>query len=156
MCCHRRIIYATCGHSTFSPQPLVECRLASIDPTVQWSSGCQIVAHPYKSLRLDRLCPTCQQRREVLLHEIDESSVVRFDEWQWKVSYGMPGHGGKDYWTKKMEERQEAERLKEREKEKGKDTPNSARSTKRFSWRRSRRKRAEPPSDLARNHWASP
>ncbi|EME88281.1 uncharacterized protein MYCFIDRAFT_76111 [Pseudocercospora fijiensis CIRAD86] len=112
MCCHSRVIFATCGHSSFCPRPLVECRHASFDPSVPWSTGCEIVAHPYKSLRLDQLCPPCQKRRDALIRDIEEQQVVKFDEWQWKVSYGMPSHGGKDYWGKKAEEREAEERKK--------------------------------------------
>ncbi|KAK4507453.1 hypothetical protein PRZ48_001188 [Zasmidium cellare] len=128
MCCHRRIIYATCGHSIFCPKPLVECRHASIDPILEYSTTCEIVAHPYKSWRVDQLCPSCEQRRDALLREIDESNVVRFDEWQWKVSYGLPEGGGKDYWGKKADEREEKSKEKKDEKRR--------KSTKRFSWRR--------------------
>jgi hypothetical protein len=38
--------------------------------------------------------------------QIEQAQVVKFDEWRWKVSYGMPTHG-KDYWGKKAEEREE-------------------------------------------------
>lgn len=130
MCCHRRIIYATCGHSIFCPKPLVECLNASIDPRLDFSTTCEIVGHPYKSWRVDQLCPSCQQRRDILLREIDESNVVRFDECQWKVSYSLPGGGGKDYWSKKAEEREEQSREKKEEKKR--------KGSKRFSWRRTK------------------
>jgi len=38
----------------------------------------------------------------------EEAQVVKFDEWRWKVSYGMPTHG-KDYWGRKADEREEEE-----------------------------------------------
>lgn len=142
MCCHSRVIYSTCGHSSFCPRPLLECRDASFDPSVPWSTGCEIAAHPYKSLRLDRLCPSCSSTRERLLLEIKTKQSVKFDEWQWKVSYGMPS-GGKDYWTKKAEEREE----EDRKKVEPPPTPQSPRrkpsSIKRFSWRKSKRKSAK-------------
>ena len=69
----------------------------------------------------------------MLLQQIDESHAVRFDEWQWKVSYGLPGHGGKDYWSKKAEEREQMEQER-------KDS-NRRKSQKRFSWRRSKRRK---------------
>lgn len=59
------------------------------------------------------------------------TQVVKFDEWRWKVSYGMPVHG-KDFWGKKADEREK----REEGSVKGK--------RKRFSWRRrSRRKGRE-------------
>ena len=67
---------------------------------------------------------------------------MKFDEWQWKVSYGLPGQGGKDYWTKKAEEREEKEQEKK---------DNSRRkSQKRFSWRRSKRKTKVPVAESPR------
>ncbi|KAK4635131.1 hypothetical protein CLAFUW4_00577 [Fulvia fulva] len=138
MCCHSRVIYSVCGHSCFGRRPIVECRNASIDPMLEYSTTCEIYGHPFKSLRLDQLCPGCQRRREVLLQEIDASHVVKFDEWQWKVSYGLPGHGGKDYWTRKAEEREEEHEKKDSGRRK---------SQKRFSWRRSRRKTKVPGVD---------
>lgn len=132
MCCHSRVIYATCGHSTFSPRPLIECRNACIGPGVQWSTTCAISAHPYKTLRVDTLCPPCHARRETLLGEIEKSQVIQFDEAKWKVSYASTG--GTDYWTKKAEEREEQGR-------KLMESPSRRKSLKRFSWRRSKRKK---------------
>jgi len=57
---------------------------------------------------------------------------VRFDEWRWKVSYGLPPHG-KDYWTKKMEDK-EAEASVVRKME------HKRPSMKRFSWRKCKNK----------------
>jgi hypothetical protein len=139
MCLHRRVIFTTCGHSTFGPQALIECRNACIGPAVSWSSTCQIVAHPYKTLKLDSLCPPCQARRDALLHEIEVKQVVKFDEWQWKVSYGMPSGGGKDYWGKKAEERQ----LQENNRPSELASPTRRRSSKRFSWRRHKRTKTD-------------
>lgn len=138
MCCHSRIIYATCGHSTFCPRPLVECRDASFDPSAPWSTTCKIVAHPYKTLRMDQLCPPCKTRRDTLLREIEQNQAVRFDEWQWKVSYGMPGHGEKDYWGKKAEERAEEERRKAEPPSKRKKSS----TLKRFSFRKSNKRKS--------------
>ena len=59
-----------------------------------------------------------------------EQNKVVYEDWRWKVSYGMPEHG-KDFWGKKAEER---ERL---EKETGKRTRRSGI----FSWRKSRTKK---------------
>ncbi|SMR45358.1 unnamed protein product [Zymoseptoria tritici ST99CH_3D1] len=142
MCLHRRAIFTTCGHSTFSPQPLVECRHACIGPAVSWSTTCQIVAHPYKTLKLDSLCPPCQARRDALLLEIEEKQVVKFDEWQWKVSYGMPSNGGKDYWGKKAEEREQEEKRRMSE-----VSTSTRRKSKRFSWRKSKKVAKLTPGD---------
>jgi len=111
MCCHRLVIYTTCGHSFFSPRPITECRNASVPPNGSSSTACELFGHPYRSWRLGRLCPTCQYRRETLLSSVEQTQEVRFDEWKWKVSYGMPAHG-KAQWTKKAEER-EAQAAKE-------------------------------------------
>ena len=58
---------------------------------------------------------------------------VQYDEWRWKVSYGMPAYG-KDYWGRKAEEREKLE------KEGGKDGSREGdlRMRKRFSWRKSK------------------
>lgn len=56
--------------------------------------------------------------------------MVKFDEWRWKVSYGMPVHG-KDFWGRKAEEREEREASLRDE---------GRKKRKRFSWRGSRRK----------------
>lgn len=64
-----------------------------------------------------------------MLGRIECCQQVTFDEYKWKVSYKMPAYGGKDYWTKKMEERiekekEEAESLKAKKK------------SREFSWKR--------------------
>ncbi|KAF2766238.1 hypothetical protein EJ03DRAFT_377167 [Teratosphaeria nubilosa] len=102
MCCHRLYIYDTCGHSAFSPEPLIMCRHAAIPPDGTHSTTCEIIAHPYQSWRLDSLCSSCQVRRHSMLTRIERNQLVEFDEWKWKVSYALPIHG-KDYWTTKME-----------------------------------------------------
>ena len=45
-----------------------------------------------------------------MLGRYEQCQQVTFDEYKWKVSYAMPTHGGKDYWTKKMEDRIAAEK----------------------------------------------
>ncbi|KAK4895560.1 hypothetical protein LTR27_006343 [Elasticomyces elasticus] len=127
MCCHRLFIYTTCGHSTFVPEPLVLCRNAAIPPDSDHSIMCEIVAHPYKSLRLEQLCPPCQARRDSMLSRIEQRQQVTFDEYKWKVSYAMPEHG-KDFWTKKMEDRLAAEEAESKELAKKK--------RRRMSWKR--------------------
>ncbi|KAK0256447.1 hypothetical protein LTR91_022775 [Friedmanniomyces endolithicus] len=127
MCCHRLFIYTTCGHSTFAPEPLVLCRHAAIPPDSDHSTMCKIIAHPYKSLRLEQLCPPCQRRRDSMLGRIEQCQHVEFDEYKWKVSYAMPMHG-KDYWTKKMEDRLAAEEAE------GKELARKKR--RRLSWKR--------------------
>lgn len=133
MCVHKLFIYTTCGHSTFSHEPLILCRHASIPPTQSHSSLCLLFAHPYHSWKLESLCPSCAKRRDSMLRRIDWCQQVEFDEYKWKVSYAMPAHGGKDYWTKKMEEKAAEEDKKERESRKVKDK-------KRFSWKRKSRR----------------
>jgi hypothetical protein len=108
MCCHRLYIHTTCGHSLLSPTPLIECRHASIEPSSTRSTTCEIIAHPYQSWKIESLCPPCQQQRDVLMSRIEATQTVKFDEWRWKVSYGMPTHG-KDFWGKRADERVQRE-----------------------------------------------
>ena len=134
MCCHKMYIYGTCGHSVFSEKPLVLCRLASIPPDGSFSTRCEILAHPFQSWNIDSLCPECDARRTRLLSRIEIMQVIKYDEWQWKVSYGMPAHG-KDFWGKKADERVRLEQ------ETGKRTKRSLR----FNWMRSRSTRKSKP-----------
>lgn len=69
---------------------------------------------------------TCHRRRNALQERLKQNKVV-YEDWRWKVSYGMPAHG-KDFWGRKAEER---ERL---EKETGKRSKRSV-----ISWRRSKK-----------------
>ncbi|KAK5126928.1 hypothetical protein LTR85_008286 [Meristemomyces frigidus] len=130
MCCHRLFIYTTCGHSTFSPKPLILCRHASIPPDGSHSTRCELIAHPYQSWKFEKLCPPCQNRRDSMLGRIERTTRVDYDEWKWKVSYALPLHG-KDYWTTKMEKLEAAEREKETA-----SVVSRRKSIKRFSWKR--------------------
>jgi hypothetical protein len=135
MCCHRLYIYHTCGHSSFSPAPLILCRHASIPPDLTYSTHCKLIAHPYQSFMFDHLCPTCQHRRDTLMGRIEQNQVVTFDDWRWKVSYELPLHG-KDYWTAKMEK---MEKEKVEEAAKASQTTSKRKSVRggvRVSWRR--------------------
>lgn len=132
MCCHRLFIYNTCGHSTLAPRPIITCRHACIPPNLTYSTTCTLIAHPYQSWKVDSLCPECHARRAQLLEQVEISQVVRFDEWKWKVSYGLPAHG-KDFWSRKAEEREKTEAASLK-KEGGK-------KRKRFSLRRKSRRR---------------
>lgn len=123
MCCHRLYVFGSCGHTLFAPNPIVRCSQASITPDGPYSATCEIVAHPFQSWKLESLCPECNQERSKRISDIEETQKIRFDDWKWKVRYGMPAYG-KDYWSRKAEER---ERL---EKEAGKKKRRSAR----FSW----------------------
>jgi hypothetical protein len=109
MCCHRLYIYTTCGHTTLSPSPIIECRLASIEPAQHRSTGCELVTHPYQSWKLEKLCPPCHKEREVLMSRIEAVQAIKFDEGKWRVSYGMPAHG-KDFWGRRADEREQRER----------------------------------------------
>lgn len=106
MCYHRLFIYTTCGHSIFSRRPLVLCDAASLGHA---DSSCRLIAHPFQSWKLNSLCTACADNRTVLLDRIDVSEVIKYDEWRWKVSYGMPKHG-KDFWGRKVEEREKLEK----------------------------------------------
>ena len=61
------------------------------------------------------------------MDRIEISQAVKYDEWRWKVSYGMPAHG-KDFWGRKADERAELEAK----------TGKRTRKALRFSWRRSK------------------
>lgn len=127
MCYHRLYIYAFCGHSTWAATPLVECEHAAVPPHSTFSTKCELTAHPYQSWKLESLCPKCYQIRSDLLRKLESNKVV-YEDWRWKVSYGMPKHG-KDFWGRKADERERLER------ETGKRTKRSMI----FPWRRSRR-----------------
>jgi hypothetical protein len=109
MCCHRLYIYTTCGHSTLSPSPIIECRLASIEPAQHRSTDCELVTHPYQSWKLEKLCPPCYEQREALMSRIEAVQAIIFDEGKWRVSYGMSAHG-KDFWGRRADEREQRER----------------------------------------------
>lgn len=74
------------------------------------------------------MCLKCGQRRRALLGKLEQNQVV-YEDWRWKVSYGMPAHG-KDFWGKKAEERERLE----------KETGKRKRKSLMFSWRRSKNK----------------
>lgn len=133
MCCHRFYVFVTCGHSLFTPIPLVQCAEASIEPDDAYSTTCEIVAHPFQSWKIDSLCPECEEKRTVMLTRIEESQKIKFDEWRWKVSYGMPAHG-KDFWGRKADERARLE----------KETGKRKRKSLRFSWKRSKKEKKLP------------
>ncbi|KAL1302527.1 hypothetical protein AAFC00_002913 [Neodothiora populina] len=90
MCYHKLYIFTTCGHSFYSAKPLVMCRHASIDPTSSYSRTCETESHPFQTLNIERLCTGCERQRSELLERLESRPMVRFDEWQWKVSYGLP------------------------------------------------------------------
>lgn len=90
MCYHKLYIFTTCGHSCMSTRPLIMCRHASISPVSTYSSGCELKTHPYQCNKIESLCWTCQRRRSELLGRLEQQQVVRYDEWQWKVSYSAP------------------------------------------------------------------
>ena len=127
MCCHKLYIYSSCGHSTFGPKPLIECCNAAFPPDGSFSTLCKFTAHPFQSWKINALCPECHHRRTVLMDRIEISQAVKYDEWRWKVSYGMPAHG-KDFWGRKADERAELEAK----------TGKRTRKALRFSWRRSK------------------
>ena len=59
------------------------------------------------------------------MNRVEMQQVVKFDEWRWKVSYGMPDYG-KDYWGRKADERERAE----------KDASLTKRKWRALSWRK--------------------
>ncbi|OQO04239.1 hypothetical protein B0A48_10850 [Cryoendolithus antarcticus] len=63
-----------------------------------------------------------------------QQQTVKYDEWKWNVSYGMPSHG-KDYWGRKADEREE-EAKSLREKERGEENSRVGRKSGRFSLKR--------------------
>lgn len=141
MCCHKLYIYAVCGHSAASERPLIECRHASIEPGQYFSKDCQIVTHPYQSWRIESLCPPCQTQRDTLMSHLEAAQVVKFDEWKWKVSYGMPAHG-KDFWSRKAEQREEEK--KQEEMQSARNNKSKRFSLKRMSTRKKERKAGSP------------
>lgn len=63
------------------------------------------------------------------MNRMEVSQFIKFDEWRWKVSYGMPVHG-LDIWSKRAQERENA----------AKEAAKRERRGARFSWRRHRSK----------------
>ena len=77
-----------------------------------------------------------------MLEQVEITQVIQYDEWRWKVSYGMPAHG-KDFWGKKAEEREKKEgSVKSRR--------------KRFSFRRRDRDREKERREVATDAGAPP
>ena len=76
------------------------------------------------------------------MSRIEATQVVKFDEWRWKVSYGMPAHG-KDFWGRRADEREKKELEQERE--------GKRKSTKAFGSlkRKSTRKSVKAPGSPA-------
>lgn len=74
----------------------------------------------------------------MLLHRIEVDQTIKFDDWRWKVSYGMPAHG-KDFWGRKAEERARLE----------KETGKTKRKSGRFSWKRSRKEKKLQEEELS-------
>jgi len=76
------------------------------------------------------------------MSHIEETQTVKFDEWRWKVSYGMPAHG-KDFWGRRADEREQREQQeKESKGEKKKSKPFSLK-------RKSTRKSVKSPRSPA-------
>jgi len=90
MCWHKLYIFTTCGHSTYSSQPLIVCGHASIGPTSTFSESCSLRAHPFQTVKIEQNCPACRKQRDRLIERLDTTQIVRFDECQWKVSYDSP------------------------------------------------------------------
>lgn len=77
------------------------------------------------------------------MSSMEALQTVKFDEWKWKVSYGMPAHG-KDFWGRRADEREERERQQEKE------VKEEARKSKAFHLkRRSTRKSVKSPRSPA-------
>ncbi|KAM0718791.1 hypothetical protein Q7P37_005862 [Cladosporium fusiforme] len=141
MCCHRLYVYTVCGHAVLGDKPLIECQHASIEPDEHYSTACEMIAHPYQSWKIESLCVPCQRQREALMSRIEATQTVKFDEWKWKVSYGMPAHG-KDFWGRRAEEREQ------REKQREKEAREEARKSKAFSLKRKKSAKS-PKRDVA-------
>jgi len=90
MCWHKLYIFTTCGHSTYSSQPLIICRDASIGPSSTYSESCNLRAHPFHTIKIEQNCFACRKQRDRLMERLDNAQVVRFDECRWKVSYDTP------------------------------------------------------------------
>jgi len=93
MCHHRLYVFTTCGHSYFASTPILTCRHASIEPTATFSRSCMVQAHPFQTLKIEKLCRSCEYKRTHLLSRLESKQIVRFDEWKWKVSYITPDDG---------------------------------------------------------------
>ncbi len=143
MCTHRLYIYNTCGHSVFSRTPIIQCLEACIPPDGSFSTTCDLVAHPFQSWRINKLCPACDWTRRELLSQVESSQTITYDQSKWKVSYGKPTHGGLDFWGRRMAEKEKAERDRERQEREAR------KKAARFSWRRKRKAQAEGEDDTS-------
>jgi len=97
MCYHALYIFTTCGHSLFTPPPLLPCSLATLPSNSTPSSTtsiptCHPRAHPYRSKKLDRLCAACHRRRTLYLQQVEEGNAeeVKVPDWKWRVAYRSP------------------------------------------------------------------
>ncbi|KAF2227970.1 hypothetical protein BDZ85DRAFT_255189 [Elsinoe ampelina] len=98
MCYYRLHIFTTCGHTSFSPNPVRQCResttyrlkLMTRSALTPWL-GCPIrTTHPLQTFKVERLCNQCQTARDNLLYHLDSAHVIRVDDTKWKVSYAAP------------------------------------------------------------------
>jgi len=138
MCYHALYIFTTCGHSLFTPPPLLPCSLASLPSDFlsslsAFSTTCHPRAHPYRSRKLDRLCVACARRRSMYLHEVEDGNAeaVKVPDWKWRVAYrssaaeaeswrswgeagGIGGSGWEGEEVKKKREEREEKAMRER------------------------------------------
>lgn len=126
MCYHKLYIFTTCGHFLYGATPLQMCRHASIAPTSSYSGTCKLQSHPFHTLKIESLCEQCQIQRQVRLEVLEGRQIIRFEDWQWKVSYTVPEEGltepGERLASKKDVERErERQRKREKEREREKD-----------------------------------
>ncbi|KAK4995438.1 hypothetical protein LTR66_004737 [Elasticomyces elasticus] len=141
MCYHRLYIYDTCGHSFFSNIPLSVCRHASISPFASFSKTCDIRAHPFQSVKLEKLCAQCQRQRDMLLTAVEQDQIVRFEEWRWKVSYRSPA-AAQNGWLSWARNEGNSGAVEAKRKVKTRSG--------RWTWRRSKTKSLrQPPAPLA-------
>jgi hypothetical protein len=93
MCIHKHYIFITCGHTTFSPTPLLACPTSlssSTTPTpLPPPSPCIPHAHPFHSYTLHIPCTFCAAARSARLAAVaDRTRTVEVPAARWRATYG--------------------------------------------------------------------
>lgn len=115
MCYHSLYIFDSCGHCAISEAPLVPCDVVAYGRSDNDSeAACYLTAHPFKTWKLHRLCPACQESRDALMAVYESARGIKIEHWKWKVSYGLFSDGT-DYWTRKLRDQEAAKQQQEEE-----------------------------------------
>lgn len=86
MCYHKKAIFTTCGHSSWGPLVGSPCSDTNSSQSPSRWQTCKKRSHPFRTLRIDTLCPHCNAERERLLAALETEQVERKSAgaWPWK------------------------------------------------------------------------